>query len=327
MLEPENYFGNNQKILDKILREFAEATGLPTILVDTRGDELTYGYGFTPFCQLMRNNEKTRQLCQNCDMFGGRRAVQAKQSQPYICHAGLIDFSYPIKLDEQVVGYILCGQAKVDDTSEFQPILNEQTDWHKDPILSAAYANLPTVKPSKIKSGAELLKIIINNYLSNIVNGTFEVDAPAPVPAKIKAKIGPAPADHKQQVAKIDFSITKQHHTKHATQSVKPEIKKALDYINKHLNEVISLDEVAEHVFLSSYYLSKLFKREMQINFVDYVNNKKIDRARILLQDSTWSVDSIAHSLGFSQTSYFSKTFKKAVGASPSQYRKQIQTH
>lgn len=324
MLVPENYFGNNQKVLDKILREFAEATGLPTILVDTRGDELTYGYGFTPFCQLMRNNEKTRQLCQNCDMFGGRRAVQAKQSQPYICHAGLIDFSYPIKLGEQVVGYILCGQAKVSDDAEFEPILNEKTDWHKDPILSEAYANLPTVKPSKIKSGAELLKIIINNYLSNIVNGTFDVDTPGPVPAQIKAKMGPDPADNQQQAAKINFSITKPHHP---VQPQKPEIKKALDYINKHLNEVISLDEVAEHVFLSSYYLSKLFKKEMQINFVDYVNNKKIERAKILLQDSTWSVDSIAHSLGFSQTSYFSKTFKKSVGASPSQYRKQIQTH
>lgn len=49
MLEPESYFISNQKILDKILREFAEATGLPTILVDTQGDELTYGYWFHTF--------------------------------------------------------------------------------------------------------------------------------------------------------------------------------------------------------------------------------------------------------------------------------------
>nr|SFZ88591.1 Propanediol utilization transcriptional activator [Loigolactobacillus rennini] len=315
MLEPESYFISNQKNLDKILREFAEATGLPTILVDTQGDELTYGYGFTPFCQLMRNNEKTRARCQKCDMFGGRQAVRDNQSLPYICHAGLIDFSYPIKLDEQVVGYILCGQAKVSNQKEFQPILKQKTDWSKDPILSEAYANLPTVDPSKIKSGAELLKIIINNYLSNIVNGTFEVGAPGPLPKSIKNKVA-APTDDRQQRDQINFTVIKPQ---------KPEIKEALNYINKHLNEPITLDEVAKHIYLSSYYLSKCFKKEMHINFITYVNNKKIERAKILLQDSTWSIDSIARSLGFSQTSYFSKTFRKTTQISPSQYRKHVQ--
>lgn len=52
-----HYFESHQKILDKILSEFTEATGLATILVDTQGFELTAGYGFSPFCQLMRNQQ------------------------------------------------------------------------------------------------------------------------------------------------------------------------------------------------------------------------------------------------------------------------------
>ncbi len=321
MEDHSQYIESNQKILDKILSEFTEATGLASILVDTHGIELTAGYGFSPFCQLMRNNEETRHLCQNCDMFGGRSAIKNKETKPYICHAGLVDFSYPITIDEQVIGFILCGQTRIESPNEFQRIIKEKTDWQTDPLFVEAYNNMPLTTPEKIKAGSQLLTIIINYYLADIMQKKVEVQAPAEVPQRF---LDPELTDPKNKMSheEIPFHY---HPTEPKNKTDRPEILAALEYINRHLNEVITLDEVADHVYLSGYYFSKLFKKELGTNFVDYVNEKKINRSLILLQDSTWSIDSIAHSLGFSQASYFSKIFKRVTELSPREYRQKIQ--
>jgi AraC-like DNA-binding protein len=105
--------------------------------------------------------------------------------------------------------------------------------------------------------------------------------------------------------------------------NIRSEIKQAIQYIHTHLNENISLARISKQVFLSSYYFSKLFKKEIGINYIDYVNRKKILHAQLLLQDTSWTIDSIAQSLGFTQITYFSKTFKKVTGISPRQFQKQ----
>ncbi|MDT2848558.1 PocR ligand-binding domain-containing protein [Vagococcus carniphilus] len=321
MDDHSQYIESHQKILDTILSEFTEATGLATILVDTQGTELTAGYGFSPFCQLMRNNEDTRQLCQNCDMFGGRSSLKNNVTTPYICHAGLVDFSYPVTIDNQVIGYILCGQTKIEDKSDFQPIITEKTIWQDDPLFVEAYDNMPSTTPEKIRAGSQLLTIIINYYLSDIMSSHLAIQEPTNIPSQFLKQRHPVKTEEKIPLKHVE---TISNDTQKIT-SDRQEIIDALDYINRHLNEVITLDEVSDHVYLSGYYFSKLFKKEVGQNFVDYVNEKKINRSKILLQDSTWSIDSIAHSLGFSQPSYFSKLFKKVTQMSPRDYRQMIQ--
>lgn len=326
MDDHSQYIESHQKILDTILSEFTEATGLATILVDTKGKELTAGYGFSPFCQLMRNNEDTRQLCQNCDMFGGRSSLKNNVTTPYICHAGLVDFSYPVTIDNQILGFILCGQTKIDDKSDFQQIITEKTIWQNDPIFVEAYNNMPSTTSERIKAGSQLLTIIINYYLSDIMSSHLTVQEPTNVPNQFLQKNEPVHTSSVKDYDKIHLKhISSQPIDASKVQTDRQEIIDALDYINRHLNEVITLDEVASSVYLSGYYFSKLFKKEVGQNFVDYVNEKKINRSMILLQDSTWSIDSIAHSLGFSQPSYFSKLFKKATNMSPRDYRQKIQ--
>ncbi|GEK27864.1 helix-turn-helix domain-containing protein [Furfurilactobacillus siliginis] len=103
------------------------------------------------------------------------------------------------------------------------------------------------------------------------------------------------------------------------------EINDALVYIEQHLNQNISLEEVAQRVYLSSFYFSKLFKKSTNMNFSDYLAAKKIKRAMVLLQDTTTPVKLISKRLGFSKTSYFSKTFKKYTNTTPSEFRKASQ--
>lgn len=111
---------------------------------------------------------------------------------------------------------------------------------------------------------------------------------------------------------------------KYACPSVEhsPEITQALAYISEHYTEDISLQTLADYVHLSANYFSNLFKKEMQQRFVDYVNELRIECAKRLLLTSSKRTVQISEETGFSDTTYFSKVFKKMVGISPAEYRK-----
>lgn len=102
------------------------------------------------------------------------------------------------------------------------------------------------------------------------------------------------------------------------------EITKAIQYIKHNYPRNISLQQVADHVNLSSGYLSNLFKKELQVTFVEYLNLYRIERAKELLAHTTMKSYDIAVQVGFSpEYTYFSKVFKKVTGLNPNEYRKQ----
>ncbi|WP_411347250.1 response regulator [Paenibacillus sp. WLX2291] len=102
------------------------------------------------------------------------------------------------------------------------------------------------------------------------------------------------------------------------------EIARALQYIKQNYAQNISLQQVADHVSLSFGYLSNLFKKELQITFVDYLNRYRIERAKELLIGTNLKSYDIAVQVGFSpEYTYFSKVFKKVTGLNPNEYRRQ----
>ncbi|ANF97335.1 response regulator transcription factor [Paenibacillus bovis] len=102
------------------------------------------------------------------------------------------------------------------------------------------------------------------------------------------------------------------------------EIARALQYIKQNYAQNISLQQVADHVNLSFGYLSNLFKKELQITFIDYLNRYRIERAKELLIGTNLKSYDIAVQVGFSpEYTYFSKVFKKVTGLNPNEYRRQ----
>ena len=99
-------------------------------------------------------------------------------------------------------------------------------------------------------------------------------------------------------------------------------IQKSMEYINDNVSSSISLDSVAQFVYLSSSYFSRLFKKEMGINFIDYLNKVRVEESKSYLTDLKISLIDIAHTVGFTDQSYYTKVFKKIEGISPGQYRK-----
>ncbi|MEK3823405.1 response regulator [Paenibacillus sp. FSL K6-1558] len=102
------------------------------------------------------------------------------------------------------------------------------------------------------------------------------------------------------------------------------EITRAIEYIKRHYTENISLQMVADHVGLSPGYLSNLFRKELQITYIDYVNRYRIERAKELLAQSQMRSFDVPALVGFSpEYTYFSKVFKKITGLNPNEYRRQ----
>lgn len=102
----------------------------------------------------------------------------------------------------------------------------------------------------------------------------------------------------------------------------RPEIKKALEYINMNYMKVVTLQQISDYSGLSRAYFSQLFKEEMNENFSNYLMRYRIEKAGHLLRSSAFKVYEIGLQCGFDSYRYFTKSFKEITGLSPADYRK-----
>ncbi|MQM72153.1 MAG: response regulator [Eubacteriaceae bacterium] len=102
----------------------------------------------------------------------------------------------------------------------------------------------------------------------------------------------------------------------------KSSIEDILNYIDRNAANDISLEQVGEYANMSSYYLSKIFKKETGMNFVTYLTQQKIQIAKDMLINTDTPIINIALDLSYHEPNYFSKVFKKNVGITPTAFRR-----
>jgi two-component system, response regulator YesN len=99
-------------------------------------------------------------------------------------------------------------------------------------------------------------------------------------------------------------------------------IQEIANYIQAHYQADISLQDIADRYSLSREYISRKFKQEMNENISDFIGRIRIEKAKLLLLNPQLRIAQIAEMIGYQDEKYFSKVFKKLVGVSPNQYRK-----
>lgn len=104
-------------------------------------------------------------------------------------------------------------------------------------------------------------------------------------------------------------------------------IKKTLEYIHSNIYDCISLDKLAEMTFLSKDHFIRLFKQEIGITPLQYINLKKIEKAQLILVTEDTSIKNIAFRLSFNDYSYFNRLFKKITKVTPKEYKNTINNH
>ncbi len=96
------------------------------------------------------------------------------------------------------------------------------------------------------------------------------------------------------------------------------------DYIDKHLCEAISLSDLASLMFMNKVYFSNLFKKTFGVSPQQYIQSRKLDRARQLLADRTLPIAAIAADLHFYDPAAFTAFFKKNAGMTPKEFRARL---
>ena len=97
-------------------------------------------------------------------------------------------------------------------------------------------------------------------------------------------------------------------------------INKAVNYIRKNFTEDITLSSVAEAINISSVYLSKLFKKETEMGFTEFVCDLRLEKAKSLLEEGKEEIKSIIKLCGFNNYAYFFNVFKQKTGLTPKEF-------
>ncbi|KGX86502.1 AraC family transcriptional regulator [Pontibacillus litoralis] len=98
-------------------------------------------------------------------------------------------------------------------------------------------------------------------------------------------------------------------------------VQQAITYVNEHLLEDLTLDIIAEHCNVSSSYLSHLFKKEVTISIIPFINKKRVEESKYFLLHTEQSISEIASLFQFCNQSYYTALFKKHVGITPKEYK------
>ena len=94
-------------------------------------------------------------------------------------------------------------------------------------------------------------------------------------------------------------------------------------YLNEHFAENITLDTLSSLTYMNKYYMVHAFKKYKGLSPINYLIDRRISEAKRLLETTNHSVSKISQAVGFSSQSYFSQVFRKELGITPLQYRKQ----
>lgn len=100
-------------------------------------------------------------------------------------------------------------------------------------------------------------------------------------------------------------------------------IENAKEYIDSNFSKDISLEDVSQRVNISPYYFSRIFREETGQTFIEYLTGIRIERAKELLREQRYTMKEICAEIGYSDPNYFSRSFKKNVGVTPTEYKEE----
>ena len=101
-------------------------------------------------------------------------------------------------------------------------------------------------------------------------------------------------------------------------------ILKTISYLKNNFSKDLSLNQLAENVYVSPSYLCRSFKKFTKINIFEYLNTIRLNKSIELLQNTGKTISEIALETGFSSMNYFCQQFKKHLHISPYQYKKSL---
>ena len=279
---------SRSRIYQDYERAFNEATGLPLTLrmPETLSAPLHGKKYENLFCSLMAQTNRTCAACLETQ----HKMVESASHETgtVVCFAGLCDTAVPIRIGDELLGFLQTGQIalKKPSRARFDKITRQLIDWGVKADLKAleeTYFHTRVLSKTQYEAMVHLLEVFA------------------------------------QHLAMIANQLVVQEET-----AEPPMIRKAKDFIQAHKGEDLSLTEVAKAVNSSTFYFCKMFKKATGLHFTDYLSRIRIEKAKNLLLNPHLRVSEIAFQVGFQSLTHFNRVFRKIVGQSPTAYREAL---
>lgn len=267
--------------------------------IDRIMDEIfmQYDYHNNSFCNYVKKNKTNFALCIEAKSRLCSASRSAKHPFYSKCYMGLEEIYYPMHYNGQLIGLICVGQF----TRHFQKSIArirlkaEKYGLNSDEFVEkykSAVISTDAISISDLNEDVSVLsKYISLIYKSRILENSLTTH----ISNSIQSTVG-------YYQNKLIFSS-------------------ALEFIKMNYSNELSLKLISRYCNCNATYLSYLFKKETGITITDYINKCRVDHAKHLLDTTDLTVVQISNEVGFNDSSYFSRVFKKTQGVYPKHYR------
>jgi AraC-like DNA-binding protein/ligand-binding sensor protein len=285
----------NKQLVEKLARSaiyreyaraFSDATGMPLALRPVEHWQLPMRDvpNENPFCALMARSNRVCAVCLEVQRKLTQRA--GVRARTVTCFAGLSERAVPIRIGDQLIGFLQTGQVLLKEPSEFHfdRAAKKLVDWGATVDLSKArdaYFHTRVLTKKQYRSMVRLLEIF-GRHLSILSNQLATENSSLEVPAVTRAR----------------------------------------QFIAQNQGGEICLTTVAESVNTSTFYFCKLSKRATGLTFTEYLARVRIEKAKSLLREPHRRISEVAYEVGFQSLTHFNRVFKKIVDQSLTSYRR-----
>lgn len=266
---------------------FRKATGVTLKVVPPQGPWQGRNFGCRDnlFCSLMNCVPAATVLCLETEEKARQSAARKLNTHQLYCHAGLTVVAAPVIVGGHHVATLLSGQVFRREPTErdFLMVLKRLgANPPPDWVKKARKAYLETpVLTAERFQAAVQLLEVFAQYLADSAGRL----------ALAGAKSEPAP------------------------------VVSAKEFVQAHVEQAISLEQVVEHVHVSRFYFCKLFKKATGLTLTEYIARVRVEKAKTLLGDPSRRISEIVFAAGFGSIPRFNSVFKRYVGMPPSEYR------
>jgi AraC-like DNA-binding protein len=266
---------------------FRKATGVPLKIVspDEPQRRLSFGEAENAFCALIARTPAGCEACRETQARAQRGAAKRLGPQQVFCFAGLTDVAVPVLIEGRHVATLMSGQI----------FRREPTERDFTMVLHILQGG----------QGADWEKKARQAYF----------DTPVVTAERFQAII---------QLLNMFAHYLADYASRHVIGSSDAEphaVATAKQFVQAHVEEPITLEQVVQHVHVSRFYFCKLFKKATGMTLTDYVTRVRIEKAKSLLVDPSRRISEVVFAAGFGSIPRFNSVFKRLVGMPPTEYR------
>jgi AraC-like DNA-binding protein/ligand-binding sensor protein len=269
-------------------RAFALATGLEAELVPAEPEELERQPDPRSANLFCRSLQGCQACCHDCRVLVEDAAERPATTK---CFAGMRETAIPVRVGDHPMAYLIAGQV-FDHTpteTEFNPV---EARLRRDGFSATQISGL---------------------------RQAF-VSSPVMEPERFHAATTLLVTFSLQLAAELNRLLLAE------TNADSPTIIRAKQFIIAHLDERITLDDVAAHVCVSPFYFCKIFKQATGMTLTEYVNRRRVEWAKRKLLNPHARVTEVAFDVGYQSLSQFNRSFLRYAGESPTKFREQVHT-